>query len=91
MQLRGDTMPNALNLELRDSEDPSGNGEKAVQVVHIDPDSEQVVTLGVFFLTNGNNPDHLRLRSYRRAGDEGSSDLCLQDENGQMVDLKAVG
>ena len=80
---------NVLNLELRDDIDPSGNDETSVQLVHVDPNTDEVVTLGVFVITNGR--DSHRLRTYRRAGDTGSADWSLQDENGQMVDLKAVG
>lgn len=80
---------NALNLELRDDIDPSGNNEHSVQLIHRDPNSDHVTTLGVFVISNGLN-DH-RMRTYRRAGDQGSADLVIQDEFGQMVDLKAAG
>lgn len=82
-------MANALNLELRDGIDPSGNNETSVQVVYVDPESGAEVTSGLFLITNGLSTR--RIHTYRRAGDAGSANHFLQDVNGQMIDAKAVG
>lgn len=80
-------MANCLNLELHDANDPSGNGESAVQLVRVDPDTNEFIALGVFVFSNGMNPHRVRL--YRRAGDAGSEQWCLQDDAGRMLDASA--